>query len=332
MRERAKAPLWVVLAKVIDVPCVRELVTLAVLEINAPTLVVWVAKYGPSHFGWSLTAILAFCFLMRTMSPVLIWRGFTFLSLYHVVSAWYRRRLLTAWHLSSSARSFVSCSSSWWFLGICVWVLLVGQLLVGQLLRRGVWRVLILLPLTWRCFVTKWLRWAPLSICLWVCHAIFLRCLGGLCCLLFWRGHWTVGVLLRQSKPSFQSISRILWTLHCWTECRYPMSVLLVLRIRIWFAARRIFWWFARLWLLMALLQSIWSSTQWWLPHSEGSPKLLAVVRLSPLLIIEGDRLGKLGWLVPLAYLNVQPKAGNLRSVVLVRLRLWLPSANKTLV
>ena len=33
MRERAKAPLWVVLAKVINVPCVRELVTLAVLKI-----------------------------------------------------------------------------------------------------------------------------------------------------------------------------------------------------------------------------------------------------------------------------------------------------------
>jgi len=36
MRVLAKAPLWVVFAKVIDVPCVRELVTLAVLEIVCP--------------------------------------------------------------------------------------------------------------------------------------------------------------------------------------------------------------------------------------------------------------------------------------------------------
>ena len=39
MRAHAKAPLRVVFVKVINIPCVRELVTLAVLEIVCPSSV-----------------------------------------------------------------------------------------------------------------------------------------------------------------------------------------------------------------------------------------------------------------------------------------------------
>ena len=81
-------------------------------RLYALGLLAWVAKYRPTHFGWNLPAIFAFCFLTSTISPVLIWRGFTFLSRHQTVSTWYKWRLLTAWHLSSSTRSFVNCSLS----------------------------------------------------------------------------------------------------------------------------------------------------------------------------------------------------------------------------
>ena len=80
--------------------------------LYASSLLAWVAKYGPTHFGWNLPAIFVFCFLTSNISLVLIWWGFTFLSRHRIVLAWYKRRFLTAWHLSSSVRSFVNYSSS----------------------------------------------------------------------------------------------------------------------------------------------------------------------------------------------------------------------------
>ena len=154
-------------------------------RLYAPALFVWVANYASSHFGWSLPAILTFCFLMSTKSPKLIWRGFTFLFLHRAVSAWYKGRLFTAWHLSSSTRSFVSCSLSWVVTTSFAKVTL-GDLCVsssGRIassLKRSLNGVTLLLS-TQRCYVTKWLRWAPLPIFLWAYCAIFLRCLGELC-------------------------------------------------------------------------------------------------------------------------------------------------------
>ena len=148
-------------------------------RLYAPGLLAWVAKYGPIHFGWSLPAIFAFCFLISTISPVLIWRGFTFLSRHRTFSAWYKRRLLTAWHLSSSVRSFVSCSSSWVVAASFVKVTL-GDLCVSSFDRtasspKRSLKGVNLLPSTRRCYVTKWLKWAPLPIFLWVCHVIFFE-------------------------------------------------------------------------------------------------------------------------------------------------------------
>jgi hypothetical protein len=62
------APLRVVFVEVVDIPGMWQLAA----RVNALGLVDWVARYGRSHFGWSLPVILAFCFLMRTMSPELI--------------------------------------------------------------------------------------------------------------------------------------------------------------------------------------------------------------------------------------------------------------------
>ena len=75
MRERAKAPLWVVLAKVIDVPCVRELVTLAVLEIVCSGFACLSSQVWAYPFWLELARHLRVLFFTSTISPMLIWWG-----------------------------------------------------------------------------------------------------------------------------------------------------------------------------------------------------------------------------------------------------------------
>jgi hypothetical protein len=85
-----------------------------------------------------------------------------------------------------------------------------------------------------------------------------------------------------------------------------------------------------RLWLLVALLLSIWWSTQWQLQRIEGFLQLLTGVQLNPLPIAEGAKLGILE-LVPLVSLSVPPKVDIPHNAEPARLHHWSLLASRNL-